>query len=76
MIMLSDINDHCLSFQIKVCETCQHTERNKNLARTVRPIKVDAPWDVVGIDLLGVCLTSLHSVLSVLLSAVSFISTR
>ncbi|TKS78098.1 Gypsy retrotransposon integrase-like protein 1 [Collichthys lucidus] len=38
---------------IKVCETCQHTERNKNLARTVRPIKVDAPWDVVGIDLLG-----------------------
>ncbi|XP_042344611.1 uncharacterized protein zgc:113436 [Plectropomus leopardus] len=38
---------------IKVCETCQHTERNKNLARTVRPIKVDAPWDIVGIDVLG-----------------------
>uniref|UniRef100_A0A3Q3WVW5 Gypsy retrotransposon integrase-like protein 1 n=1 Tax=Mola mola TaxID=94237 RepID=A0A3Q3WVW5_MOLML len=33
---------------IKVCETCQHTERNKSLARTVRPIKVDAPWDIVG----------------------------
>uniref|UniRef100_UPI0037E7A9AC gypsy retrotransposon integrase-like protein 1 n=1 Tax=Semicossyphus pulcher TaxID=241346 RepID=UPI0037E7A9AC len=38
---------------IKVCETCQHTERNKNLARTVRPIKVDAPWDIVGIDFIG-----------------------
>uniref|UniRef100_A0A3P9HKX1 Gypsy retrotransposon integrase-like protein 1 n=1 Tax=Oryzias latipes TaxID=8090 RepID=A0A3P9HKX1_ORYLA len=38
---------------IKVCETCQHAERNKNLARTVRPIKVDAPWDVVGIDIIG-----------------------
>ncbi|XP_037337276.1 gypsy retrotransposon integrase-like protein 1 isoform X3 [Pungitius pungitius] len=38
---------------IKVCETCQHTERNKNLARTVRPIKVDAPWDIVGIDMTG-----------------------
>ncbi|KAF1388869.1 hypothetical protein PFLUV_G00067320 [Perca fluviatilis] len=38
---------------IKVCETCQHTERNKNLARTVRPIKVDAPWDIVGIDIIG-----------------------
>ncbi|XP_041793622.1 uncharacterized protein zgc:113436 [Chelmon rostratus] len=38
---------------IKVCDTCQHTERNKNLARTVRPIKVDAPWDIVGIDIIG-----------------------
>ncbi|KAM4577522.1 gypsy retrotransposon integrase-like protein 1 [Odontesthes bonariensis] len=38
---------------IKVCETCQHTERSKNLARTVRPIKVDAPWDIVGIDFIG-----------------------
>uniref|UniRef100_A0A665V829 Gypsy retrotransposon integrase-like protein 1 n=1 Tax=Echeneis naucrates TaxID=173247 RepID=A0A665V829_ECHNA len=38
---------------IKVCETCQHTERTKNLARAVRPIKVDAPWDIVGIDIIG-----------------------
>ncbi|XP_037830744.1 uncharacterized protein zgc:113436 [Kryptolebias marmoratus] len=38
---------------IKVCETCQHTERNKNLARTVRPIKVDAPWDIIGVDIIG-----------------------
>ncbi|KAG7271304.1 hypothetical protein CRUP_021041, partial [Coryphaenoides rupestris] len=39
---------------IKVCDTCQQNERNKNLARTVRPIKVDAPWDIVGIDIIGV----------------------
>ncbi|TNM90121.1 hypothetical protein fugu_004355 [Takifugu bimaculatus] len=38
---------------IKVCETCQHAERNKNLARTVRPLKVEAPWDIVGIDFIG-----------------------
>lgn len=42
-----------LLFQIKVCETCQHAERNKNLARTVRPLKVEAPWDIVGIDFIG-----------------------
>lgn len=44
----------CLLFQIKVCDTCQHTERNKNLARTVRPLKVEAPWDIVGIDFIGI----------------------
>lgn len=38
---------------IKVCETCQHAERAKNVCRVVRPIKVDAPWDVVGVDILG-----------------------
>uniref|UniRef100_A0A8C4Z7X6 Gypsy retrotransposon integrase-like protein 1 n=1 Tax=Gadus morhua TaxID=8049 RepID=A0A8C4Z7X6_GADMO len=38
---------------IKVCDTCQQNERNKNLARAVRPIKVDAPWDIVGIDIIG-----------------------
>lgn len=38
---------------IKLCETCQQTESNKNLARTIRPIKVDAPWDIVGIDFIG-----------------------
>lgn len=42
-----------LPFQIKICDTCQHTERKKNQARTVRPIKVDAPWDIVGIDIIG-----------------------
>ncbi|KAJ8005864.1 hypothetical protein DPEC_G00122340 [Dallia pectoralis] len=38
---------------IKVCETCLHTERNKNMTRTVRPIKVDAPWEILGIDIFG-----------------------
>ncbi|KAM8865442.1 gypsy retrotransposon integrase-like protein 1 isoform 1-T1 [Synchiropus picturatus] len=43
---------------IKLCETCQHAEKNKSLARTVRPIKVDAPWDIVGIDIIGPFLKS------------------
>ncbi|KAM6965265.1 gypsy retrotransposon integrase-like protein 1 [Aplochiton taeniatus] len=38
---------------IKVCETCQHTERNKNMSRIVRPIKVDAPWEIVGTEIIG-----------------------
>ncbi|KAJ8339522.1 hypothetical protein SKAU_G00363080 [Synaphobranchus kaupii] len=38
---------------IKLCETCQQTERNKNMSRTVRPIKVEAPWEIVGIDIFG-----------------------
>lgn len=38
---------------IKDCETCQHTEKSKNMTRTVRPIKVDAPWEIIGIDLHG-----------------------
>lgn len=38
---------------IRLCETCQEAERNKNMSRTVRPIKVEAPWEIVGIDILG-----------------------
>uniref|UniRef100_A0A8C7D407 Gypsy retrotransposon integrase-like protein 1 n=1 Tax=Oncorhynchus kisutch TaxID=8019 RepID=A0A8C7D407_ONCKI len=38
---------------IKVCETCQRSERNKNMTRTVRPIKVEAPWENLGIDIFG-----------------------
>ncbi|XP_041643802.1 uncharacterized protein zgc:113436 [Cheilinus undulatus] len=38
---------------IKVCEKCQHTKQTKTLTRTIRPIKVDAPWDIVGIDFIG-----------------------
>ncbi|KAJ8385959.1 hypothetical protein AAFF_G00177800 [Aldrovandia affinis] len=38
---------------IKLCETCQHTERNKNMTRTIRPIKVEAPWEILGIDIFG-----------------------
>ncbi|KAI5618514.1 uncharacterized protein zgc:113436 [Silurus meridionalis] len=38
---------------IKVCETCQHAERNKNMARTPRPLKVEGPWDTITVDILG-----------------------
>ncbi|XP_035381962.1 uncharacterized protein zgc:113436 isoform X1 [Electrophorus electricus] len=38
---------------IKVCETCQHTERNKNMTRTVRPMKVDGPWEIVAVEIMG-----------------------
>ncbi|KAJ8400066.1 hypothetical protein AAFF_G00401050 [Aldrovandia affinis] len=38
---------------IKLCETCQHTERNKNMSRVVRPLKVEAPWELLGIDVFG-----------------------
>ncbi|XP_041083285.1 uncharacterized protein zgc:113436 [Polyodon spathula] len=38
---------------IKVCETCQHAEHNKNMSRKVRPIKVEAPWEILGIEVLG-----------------------
>ena len=58
MRIASTLTVFCL-FQIKVCDTCRHTERNKNLARTVRPIKVDAPWEIVGIDILGVYLNEM-----------------
>lgn len=44
----------CLFLQIKVCETCRRAERTKNLARTARPLKVEAPWEIVGIDFLGI----------------------
>ncbi|XP_066545993.1 gypsy retrotransposon integrase-like protein 1 isoform X2 [Amia ocellicauda] len=43
---------------IKVCETCQHAERNKNMSRKVRPIKVEAPWEILGIDIFGPFLES------------------
>ncbi|XP_060740159.1 gypsy retrotransposon integrase-like protein 1 [Tachysurus vachellii] len=38
---------------IKVCDTCQHTERNKNMARMPRPLKVDGPWDTITVDIMG-----------------------
>ncbi|XP_051777065.1 gypsy retrotransposon integrase-like protein 1 isoform X1 [Erpetoichthys calabaricus] len=38
---------------IKVCETCQNAEHNKSLSRKLRPIKVEAPWEILIIDLMG-----------------------
>lgn len=38
---------------IKTCETCQNAEHNKNMARKVRPVKVESPWEVLGLDIHG-----------------------
>lgn len=38
---------------IKLCETCRGAERSKNISRTVRPQRVDAPWDFITADILG-----------------------
>ncbi|XP_049326182.1 gypsy retrotransposon integrase-like protein 1 [Astyanax mexicanus] len=38
---------------IKLCEPCQHAERNKNMARTVRPLKVDGPWEIMAVETVG-----------------------
>lgn len=53
MCMPTTLYDGVFAFQIKVCETCQHTERNKNMARIIRPIKVDGPWEVIAVEILG-----------------------
>lgn len=39
--------------QIKMCETCQNAEHNKNMARKVRLVKVESPWEVLGLDIHG-----------------------
>uniref|UniRef100_A0A7M4FGQ9 Gypsy retrotransposon integrase-like protein 1 n=1 Tax=Crocodylus porosus TaxID=8502 RepID=A0A7M4FGQ9_CROPO len=38
---------------IKMCETCQNAEHNKNMARKVRLVKVESPWEVLGLDVHG-----------------------
>ncbi|CAM4662393.1 unnamed protein product [Caretta caretta] len=38
---------------IKMCETCQNAEHNKNMSRKVRPVKVESPWEVLGLDIHG-----------------------
>lgn len=43
-------------FQIKMCETCQNAEHNKNVSRKARPVKVESPWEVLGLDIHGECL--------------------
>lgn len=39
--------------QIKMCETCQNTEHNKSASKKTRPIKVESPWEVLGLDVYG-----------------------
>uniref|UniRef100_K7GAE2 Gypsy retrotransposon integrase-like protein 1 n=1 Tax=Pelodiscus sinensis TaxID=13735 RepID=K7GAE2_PELSI len=38
---------------IKMCETCQSAEHNKNMSRKARPIKVESPWEVLGLEIHG-----------------------
>ncbi|KAK9391717.1 gypsy retrotransposon integrase-like 1-like [Crotalus adamanteus] len=38
---------------IKLCETCQNAEHSKNLTKKIRPVKVELPWEVVGLDIYG-----------------------
>lgn len=39
-----------------MCETCQNAEHNKNISRKARPVKVESPWEVLGLDIHGECL--------------------
>lgn len=42
-----------LSPQIKMCETCQNAEHNKSASKKIRPIKVESPWEILGLDVYG-----------------------
>lgn len=39
--------------QIKMCETCQNAEHNKNVPRKARPVRVESPWEVLALDIHG-----------------------
>lgn len=41
------------SLQIKMCETCQNAEHNKSVTRKARPVRVESPWEVLGLDIQG-----------------------
>ncbi|NWS13354.1 GIN1 protein, partial [Pachyramphus minor] len=36
-----------------MCETCQNAEHNKNVSRKARPVRVESPWEVLGLDIHG-----------------------
>uniref|UniRef100_A0A8D2LKE3 Gypsy retrotransposon integrase-like protein 1 n=1 Tax=Varanus komodoensis TaxID=61221 RepID=A0A8D2LKE3_VARKO len=38
---------------IKMCETCQNVEHSKSLSKKTRPIKVESPWEILGLDVYG-----------------------
>ncbi|XP_074061584.1 uncharacterized protein LOC141501494 isoform X2 [Macrotis lagotis] len=38
---------------IKMCPTCQNAEHTKNMVRKVRPVKAEAPWEILGLELHG-----------------------
>ena len=43
----------CYSFQCESCDTCQRQTKMKTMAPALKPIKVVAPWHMVGMDLIG-----------------------
>lgn len=36
-----------------MCETCQNAEHNKSVTRKARPVRVESPWEVLGLDIQG-----------------------
>ncbi|NXX81667.1 GIN1 protein, partial [Urocolius indicus] len=36
-----------------MCETCQNAEHNKHVLRRARPVRVESPWEVLGLDIHG-----------------------
>uniref|UniRef100_A0A8D0E947 Gypsy retrotransposon integrase-like protein 1 n=1 Tax=Salvator merianae TaxID=96440 RepID=A0A8D0E947_SALMN len=38
---------------IKMCETCQNAEHHKSMSKKTRPVKVESPWEVLGLDVYG-----------------------
>lgn len=44
-----------------MCETCQNAEHNKTVSRKARPVKVESPWEVLGLDIHGECLRLIGS---------------
>ncbi|NXH02607.1 GIN1 protein, partial [Loxia leucoptera] len=36
-----------------MCETCQNAEHNKSVMRKARPVRVESPWEVLGLDIHG-----------------------
>ncbi|NXI30195.1 GIN1 protein, partial [Sterrhoptilus dennistouni] len=36
-----------------MCETCQNAEHNKSVTRKARPVRVESPWEVLGLDIHG-----------------------
>lgn len=39
--------------RIKMCETCQNAEQNKNICRKLHPVEVHFPWEVLGLEVHG-----------------------
>lgn len=41
--------------QIRMCQTCQNAEHTKNVVRKVRPVKAEAPWEILSMEFQGEC---------------------